>query len=263
MADQWYYTQNDERQGPVTPEELKELVNSGQLKPHDLIWKKGMPNWVPAQTIKGLTFPASETPPPIPVPPVSQQVEAPLRFLNADSPVRTTAALSFPQAVQETQPCGEEPFDVAMLGSGTARPFARTTQARLKKAWAKPVGISAGCLVALIVLALVVGSRDSPNVALVKAGHLAAYPHVPVGKAIDSFLSSPRWEATSGHDGNEYVNVRGGAQLLGKPVQVALQFRVDPKAGSFEINALEVNDIPQNGFVKLGLLTKIFKDYKP
>ena len=73
MADQWYYTQNDERQGPVTPEELKELANAGQLKPDDLIWKKGMKDWIEAGTATGL-IPSQlpDLPPPLPesIPPV-------------------------------------------------------------------------------------------------------------------------------------------------------------------------------------------------
>jgi len=85
MPDQWYYTQNDERQGPVTPEQLKQLATSGQLQPTDLIWAKGMPNWVPAQTIKGLTFPASETPPPLPV--SSASLSDPLDLLSGQPQV--------------------------------------------------------------------------------------------------------------------------------------------------------------------------------
>ena len=73
MADQWYYTQNDERQGPVTPEALKEMANSGQLTPDDLIWKKGMKDWIEAGTATGL-IPSelADVPPPLPesMPPV-------------------------------------------------------------------------------------------------------------------------------------------------------------------------------------------------
>jgi hypothetical protein len=129
--------------------------------------------------------------------------------------------------------------------------------------WGKPVGIAVGCFVAYMVLALAFVSSEGPNVVLVKTGHLGAYPNVPVGKAVDSFLSSPRWDAVEGKDNNEYVNVRGGAQYQGKPVRVALQFRVDRKAGSFEINALEVNDLPQNNLMKAVWLSKIFESYRP
>lgn len=54
MADDWYYTQSNERKGPVTPAKLKAMADEGWLIPTDLVWKKGMPNWVPAEKVRGL-----------------------------------------------------------------------------------------------------------------------------------------------------------------------------------------------------------------
>ena len=42
MADQWYYAQQGQRQGPVVEDELKRLALLGQLKPTDKVWTKGM-----------------------------------------------------------------------------------------------------------------------------------------------------------------------------------------------------------------------------
>src|SRR5436190_2163887 len=39
---EWYYLQNDQRQGPVTADRIRELQASGTLKPADLVWKNGM-----------------------------------------------------------------------------------------------------------------------------------------------------------------------------------------------------------------------------
>ncbi len=78
MPRQWYYGQHGQQLGPITEEQLRSLANSGQLQPTDLIWAKGMPNWVPAQTIMGVTFPASEMPPPIPGAPAEEPVQATL-----------------------------------------------------------------------------------------------------------------------------------------------------------------------------------------
>jgi len=67
MADQWYYTENRERRGPMSEEQLKEIAASAKLKPTDLVWKKGMASWVPAAEIEGLIpKPAEDEPPPIP-----------------------------------------------------------------------------------------------------------------------------------------------------------------------------------------------------
>jgi hypothetical protein len=132
-----------------------------------------------------------------------------------------------------------------------------------RKSWWKPVGLTTGVLASLFVAYVVVFvavamSEDELNTAFVKEGRLSAYPNMPVGQAVDSFLSDPVWEAGEDSGGKECVVVRGGAQLKGKPIQVALQFRVDRKSGNFEVNALEIDDRPQNKLVMVGLLDKIF-----
>ncbi len=43
----WYYSVGDERHGPVTLMELRQLVLNGQVSPHDLVWKEGLADWVP------------------------------------------------------------------------------------------------------------------------------------------------------------------------------------------------------------------------
>lgn len=55
----WYYTVDGNQQGPVSAVELKQLATSGSLKPQDLVWKEGMPEWTPANNLKGL-FPVGE-----------------------------------------------------------------------------------------------------------------------------------------------------------------------------------------------------------
>ncbi len=55
MANEWHYTQNGQQvETPVSNVQLKQLTLSGQLKPEDLVWREGMPNWAPAGSIKGL-----------------------------------------------------------------------------------------------------------------------------------------------------------------------------------------------------------------
>ncbi|MGB8854336.1 MAG: DUF4339 domain-containing protein [Pirellulales bacterium] len=54
MAGNWYYVQNDKRQGPVTFDRLKALATSGWLAPGDLVWREGLANWVPAKDAEGL-----------------------------------------------------------------------------------------------------------------------------------------------------------------------------------------------------------------
>jgi hypothetical protein len=55
MASEWYYTQNGQQApAPVSSAQLKQLASTGQLQPTDMVWKDGMPNWVPASSIKDL-----------------------------------------------------------------------------------------------------------------------------------------------------------------------------------------------------------------
>ena len=84
MAEQWYYAQQGQRQGPVAEEQLKQLASSGQLKPTDKVWKKDMAAWeaasslpwwssMPTSSGNGASTPQSNTPRPRPpqrVPPL-------------------------------------------------------------------------------------------------------------------------------------------------------------------------------------------------
>jgi TM2 domain-containing membrane protein YozV len=58
MASEWYYSHGGQRHGPVSSDQLKELVASGKLRADDLIWKEGMDNWMPAGKSKKL-FPGT------------------------------------------------------------------------------------------------------------------------------------------------------------------------------------------------------------
>ena len=50
----WHYAQNDTQKGPVTFDELKSLVASGNINGSDLVWTDGMKEWAPAHTVAGL-----------------------------------------------------------------------------------------------------------------------------------------------------------------------------------------------------------------
>ncbi len=60
MAD-WWYTKNGERQGPVSSSQLKQLAQSGELLPTDMVFKEGGTEWKLATTVSNL-FPASGSP---------------------------------------------------------------------------------------------------------------------------------------------------------------------------------------------------------
>lgn len=54
MNADWFYSAGETRQGPVTELELRRLAMDGKLKPSDLVWKDGMPDWIEARTVDSI-----------------------------------------------------------------------------------------------------------------------------------------------------------------------------------------------------------------
>jgi hypothetical protein len=54
MADDWFYAQKQERNGPVPFAKLQSLAMAGWLTPEDLVWGPGMATWKPAREVEGL-----------------------------------------------------------------------------------------------------------------------------------------------------------------------------------------------------------------
>lgn len=52
----WYYARGGERRGPVDLEKLVAAARAGKLRPDDLVWNDGMPDWVPAGTVPEMGF---------------------------------------------------------------------------------------------------------------------------------------------------------------------------------------------------------------
>ncbi len=54
MADGWYYGRHGNHLGPVESERLVELARSGELLQTDLVWREGMPEWMPTSRVPEL-----------------------------------------------------------------------------------------------------------------------------------------------------------------------------------------------------------------
>ena len=135
-----------------------------------------------------------------------------------------------------------------------------------KKSWLKPLGISAGCLVGFLLLAVIgaggaggAGGGD-PDVEEVKTGSLEAHPGIAMGPLVDNFLGNPKWSSGITPEGQRYVNVAGDMSYQGKKVRALIQFAVTDD--NFEIYAFEMNGIPQNDLMKLGLIAKMYEEFK-
>ena len=60
MTAEWHYGEEEPSNGPVSLEELNQLVASGQVQPTHMVWKAGMPEWRAAGDVEGL-FPKQAT----------------------------------------------------------------------------------------------------------------------------------------------------------------------------------------------------------
>jgi len=52
---QWYYSKNGSQLGPVSTEDLKAKLGTGEVTTTDLVWKEGMADWLPAHQVGELT----------------------------------------------------------------------------------------------------------------------------------------------------------------------------------------------------------------
>ena len=61
-ATEWLYAKNGEQLGPVSSSQLRRMAENGELQPSDLIWREGLPAWIPASKLAGLRFATSAQP---------------------------------------------------------------------------------------------------------------------------------------------------------------------------------------------------------
>jgi GYF domain 2 len=66
---EWFLARDGQQFGPVSDMEFRKLVELGHLKPTDLVWREGLPEWTAAAEILGQFAPQSNpAPPPEPSP---------------------------------------------------------------------------------------------------------------------------------------------------------------------------------------------------
>ena len=100
-------------------------------------------------------------------------------------------------------------------------------------------------------LLLILSSCTNSDVSFIKSAEFDDCPNITVEEMVNSYLSSPKWEAIVADDGRTYVNVTGGMTYDGDPADALIQFKI--RDDLFQINALEINGNPQNEFT-IGIL---------
>ena len=99
---------------------------------------------------------------------------------------------------------------------------------------------------------------EDATVSLVKNGHLNNYPANTVGEAFDSFFSNPQWKSFTADKGKQVVEFAGKCMCFEKEATVKMQFVVSDDK-TFEIEYLDVNDIPQSRLLMAALLSKVYE----
>jgi hypothetical protein len=75
MVPEWFYADHGQQCGPVTFADLQALAAQGRLRPSDLVWKNGWPDWTAASTQEGLFAPAPAAVPKRPAPVVLEPAQ--------------------------------------------------------------------------------------------------------------------------------------------------------------------------------------------
>ena len=102
----------------------------------------------------------------------------------------------------------------------------------------------------------VVGADDDDSLEIVQDG--AFFNHTrTVGQEVNCYFGNPKWSTLKGEDGNRYVNLKGIIAVGGVNTESAVQFRVDKDARSFEINAFEIDEVPQGQEIILELVADL------
>jgi serine/threonine protein kinase len=52
--EKWYYSQGERETGPVPEGTLRRLIEDGQVRGKDFVWKQGFARWVPVESVKKL-----------------------------------------------------------------------------------------------------------------------------------------------------------------------------------------------------------------
>jgi hypothetical protein len=81
----WYYLRDGQRSGPVAYQVIRYLASSGQLSLTDLVWRKGLTDWIAAASLQGLITE--------PMVPVVEQAETEDVEVSCDSSEEMAAAL--------------------------------------------------------------------------------------------------------------------------------------------------------------------------
>jgi hypothetical protein len=155
---EWYLARDGQQHGPVTDAELKKIIELGYLRPTDLVWRQGMPDWGVAEAVLGLRpNPAAATGAPAPMAHTS-----PAQAGRPADPAHSNQA-GMAHAPRDAKPAPARPSRTDPIGDGHSADRPQVSQQR-RFPWRG--------LAAVVAIAIVAAG----GVGLYRAGKLAELP---------------------------------------------------------------------------------------
>ncbi|MEF2965848.1 DUF4339 domain-containing protein [Paenibacillus sp. M1] len=263
---EWFYALRGERLGPVSRHELLDLYKSEKVFLTTKVWKSGMSEWADISQTDLIDL--SSEPPPL----KAEDINNTLVWILAFTPILGTlleyiisgaigaasGSLWFITLVLNTILCVNDKRKLKKAGYNTKAmlfwaiflvPVYLFRRAHLLKQ--KNVYAIVWCITFVIMtftptwVSGITGIVDPSSVDLVKDGTLNSYPNKTVSQMVDNYFLNSKWEAFVADDRNTYINVTGEITYQGENTQVLMQFKLN-NDDSFELYALEFNDVPQD-----------------
>ncbi|MBO9604434.1 MAG: DUF4339 domain-containing protein [Paenibacillaceae bacterium] len=243
----WYYIENGVRKGPFATDQMIAMQHAGQFAPDTLVWRQGYPDWRAMSSTE--LAPHFTQPPPV----HRSQIPNGLVWWMAFIPIIGSFAEFVVQTVQG-EPLGG--LTAALLYFLVYTVFVQYDTKQLEKSgyprasrwWVLLVPVylfrrakklrqfplyAIIWFVCFIVAGAMTsddwstagGSSEKSLIQAVQNSTLDDAPERTIGTAVAGVLAEPRWEAFTGDDGGQYVNVTGSMIPSGE--EVVLQFLVE------------------------------------
>ncbi len=117
-------------------------------------------------------------------------------------------------------------------------------------------------IIGLFLSSIITGCSDTKEVGTIKQSKLEMCPTATVEEMVNGFMGDPSWESDITENDIKFVNISGDITYADKPVRAVLQFFFSKDGTSFEYNAFEINEVPQNQFIAGALLEKMCESTK-
>jgi hypothetical protein len=291
--DEWHYELNGKKYEAVSYTEISGLIKNETLSKESLVWKKGFDDWKQIIDTELNDLFSNNEPPPL----TGNKISNVFIWLLAFAPIIGFFLESiFAYSVNENEFVAEQKIANSaywFITLGLNILLAVFDDVKLKNAGHKTNNLGWAIflipvylwkrsnltkqsksyfwvwIVSFIVLLMLTFSStgdisgfdtfgENTEITMVKTGYLTSCPNISIEEAVNGFFGNPSWEAIIAEDGNKYVNVTGDMTYMKKEVVGSLQFRIYEENNTFEINAFEINDLPQNKLMLAGLLADMF-----